>query len=76
MRVLVASLTVEVEADETFIGGKARNMHASKRERRITGQGRHAEDKDDRDGLLERGGRVRTKVIAARKKETLQPDRA
>ena len=29
----------EVEADETFIGGKARNMHVSKRERRITGTG-------------------------------------
>ena len=29
----------EVEADETFIGGKARNMHISKRERRITGTG-------------------------------------
>jgi len=29
----------EVEADETFIGGKARNMHKSKRERRITGTG-------------------------------------
>ena len=28
-----------VEADETFIGGKARNMHASKRARRITGTG-------------------------------------
>lgn len=26
-----------VEADETFIGGKARNMHASKRARKITG---------------------------------------
>jgi hypothetical protein len=29
----------EVEADETFIGGNARNMHASKRERRISGTG-------------------------------------
>ena len=28
-----------MEADETFIGGKARNMHKSKRERRITGIG-------------------------------------
>jgi transposase-like protein len=32
-------LVGEVEADETFIGGKARNMHVSKRERRITGTG-------------------------------------
>ncbi len=29
----------EVEVDETFIGGKARNMHLSERERRITGTG-------------------------------------
>src|SRR3984893_18304716 len=29
----------EVEADETFIGGKARNMHVAQRERRITGTG-------------------------------------
>ena len=29
----------EVEADETFIGGKSRNMHVSKRQRRITGTG-------------------------------------
>src|SRR5207253_5496584 len=30
-------LTGHVEADETFIGGKARNMHAGKRALRITG---------------------------------------
>lgn len=29
----------EVEVDETFIGGKARNMHVDVRERRITGTG-------------------------------------
>jgi hypothetical protein len=29
----------EVEVDETFIGGKARNMHKSKREAKITGRG-------------------------------------
>lgn len=29
----------EVEADETFIGGKARNMHKSVKARRIQGQG-------------------------------------
>ena len=29
----------EVEVDETFIGGKARNMHAEKRDRCITGTG-------------------------------------
>ena len=29
----------EVEVDESFIGGKARNMHVSERKRRITGTG-------------------------------------
>jgi transposase-like protein len=30
----------DVEVDETYIGGKARNMHASKRKRVVTGRGR------------------------------------
>jgi transposase-like protein len=68
-----SKLNGEVEADETFIGGKARNMHASKRAQRITGQGRNVEDKMIVMELLERGGRVRTKIISDRKKETLRP---
>jgi transposase-like protein len=32
-------LAGEVEADETFIGGKARNMHKWKREQKIQGRG-------------------------------------
>jgi transposase-like protein len=62
----------EVEADETFIGGKARNMHKSKRERRITGTG--GKDKTAVMGLLERGGNVRTKVISSRKKKELHAE--
>jgi hypothetical protein len=31
----------EIEADETFIGGKARNMHVDVKQRRITGTGTH-----------------------------------
>jgi len=61
-----------VEADETFIGGISRNMHASKRRRRITGTG--GKDKTAVLGILERGGKVRTMVIADRKKKTLQPE--
>jgi hypothetical protein len=34
-----AKLGGEVEVDETFIGGKARNMHVAQRQRRITGTG-------------------------------------
>jgi transposase-like protein len=62
----------EVEADETFIGGKARNMHINKRERRITGTG--GKDKTAVMGLLERGGKVRTAVIANRKRTLLQAE--
>jgi len=59
-----------VEVDETFIGGKARNMHVSKRERRITGTG--TKDKVAVLGILERGGNVRTQVVPNRKKPVLQ----
>lgn len=60
----------EVEVDETFIGGKARNMHLDKRERRITGTG--GKDKTVVMGIMERGGKVRTAVVADRKKSGLQ----
>ena len=63
----------EVEADETFIGGKARNMHKNVHERRITGCGQSFRDKTIVMGILERGGRVRTQVIPDRQKDTLQP---
>lgn len=65
-------LSGEVEADETFIGGKSRNMHLSKRERRITGTG--GKDKVAVMGLLERGGKVRTAIIANRKRSALQAE--
>ncbi len=60
----------EVEADETFIGGKARNMHLAKRQRRITG----TKDKVAVMGILERGGEVRTMVVPNRKKTALQAE--
>jgi transposase-like protein len=63
-------LSGEVEVDETFIGGLARNMHKKKRDRRITGTG--GKDKTPVMGFLERGGDVRTEVIPNRKKRTLQ----
>ncbi len=63
-------LSGEVEADETFIGGKARNMHVSKRKRRITGTG--TKDKIAVMGILERGGEVRTTVVSNRRKSVLQ----
>jgi transposase-like protein len=60
----------EVEADETFIGGKARNMHLSERKRRITARG--TGDKVAVMGILERGGEVRTAVVPTRRKRDLQ----
>jgi transposase-like protein len=59
-----------VEVDETFIGGKARNMHLDKRERRITGTG--GKDKTIVFGALERGGKVRASILTDRKKKGLQ----
>jgi len=70
---LGSKLSGEVEADETFIGGKARNMHKSVKARRITGGGRNVEDKIVVMGIMERGGKVRTQVIPDRQKHTLQP---
>src|SRR5579863_2171930 len=61
-----------VEADETFVGGKARNMHKDKRAAKITGTG--GKDKTMVLGILERGGKVRTKVIDSRKKKALQAE--
>ena len=66
----INKLSGEVEADETFIGGKARNMHAFKRARRITGTG--GKDKPAIMGILKRGGEIRTAVIPNRKKQAVQ----
>jgi transposase-like protein len=62
----------EVEVDETFIGGKARNMHVSERKRRITGTG--TKDKTAVMGILERGGKVRAAVVPSRRKTVLQEE--
>src|SRR5438128_10135785 len=51
---------------------KARNMHVGKRQRRITGTG--GKDKTAVMGIMERGGKVRTVVIANRKKKALQAE--
>jgi transposase-like protein len=60
----------EVEVDETFIGGKSRNMHLDKRQEKITATG--VKDKAAVLGFLRRGGEVRAEVIPNRKKKTLQ----
>ena len=65
-------LSGHVEADETFIGGKARNMHIAQRRRRITGTG--GKDKTAVMGIMERGGKVRTVVIPNRKKHAIHSE--
>jgi transposase-like protein len=60
----------EVEVDETFIGGKARNMHADKCAEKIHGRG--PEGKAIVAAVLERGGKVRAKVMKTRRKPELQ----
>lgn len=60
-----------VEANETFIGGLARNMHAWKRAKKITGTG--GEGKELVMGLLDREtGKVHVRHLADRKAKTLQ----
>jgi len=68
----VVKASGHVEADETFIGGKARNMHIAERKRRITGTG--GKDKTAVLGIIERGGKVRTVVVPNRKKKALHAE--
>jgi transposase-like protein len=63
-------LSGEVESDETFIGGRAKNMHKHVRERKIKGRG--TVSKAIVQGLLERGGEARMSVIGNTDEQTLQ----
>jgi hypothetical protein len=60
-----------IECDETFIGGKVKNMHKSKRPKIHSASG--GGGKAVVMGMLERGGRVKAQVIADRKKQQLDP---
>lgn len=63
-------LSGEVEVDESFIGGKARNMHADVKARKIQGR-RGPEGKAIVAAVLERGGKIRATVVDKRKKKQL-----
>lgn len=65
-----AVLEGEVEIDETYIGGKAKNMHKKERAKKI--QGRGASGKTAVLGLVERNGRVYAKPVANTDTKTLQ----
>jgi transposase-like protein len=60
------------EADESFVGGKAKNMHKAERKRKINGRG--AVDKAIVQGVMERGGMVIAGVVENAKRRTLQPN--
>jgi len=53
----------KVEIDETFIGGKARNMHKSRRDRMSTYASKTAVM-----GMLERGGKVKLEVLGNKRR--------
>jgi transposase-like protein len=64
-------LSGEVEVDETYIGGKARNMHKAQRERTVR-RGRAKGHQVPVLGMVERGGKVSAHVVDDIKRRTLQ----
>jgi transposase-like protein len=64
-------LNGDVEVDETYIGGLAKNMHMKKRLKRITGTG--SLNKVAVMGFLERGGRARTAMLKEPTREIMDP---
>lgn len=64
----------EVEVDETYIGGKARNMHKARKQRVLEGKGGGHTHKAGVQGMLQRGGKIRTAVIEDSTFATLVPN--
>jgi len=64
-------LTGTIEADETYVGQKAKTMHAKKRQQAITGTG--GTNKTVVFGMKSRDGEVRSQVVDAVNSATLHP---
>jgi transposase-like protein len=64
-------LTGTIEADETFIGGLSKNMHAKQRKAAITGTG--GKDKAAVFGMKSRAGEIRAQVVSTPSAAVLQP---
>jgi hypothetical protein len=60
-----------VEIDETFVGGKLKNMHKKKIDRKYAHNG--GSGKAVVLGMIERGGKVRAHTIVDRKKNNIDP---
>ena len=67
----VLGINAPVEIDESFIGGKAKNKHASKKKKNEGGGTIH--EQQPVLGMIERGGNIVVKVVPNRNKETLLP---
>src|SRR5580658_6902229 len=67
-----SKLSGEIEADETYIGGKARSMNSKQRASLGDALGTGWKGKEIVMGLLERKGKVKLKHIANSKRPTVQ----
>lgn len=67
-------LSGEIEIDESFIDGKARNMHKAAKAKKLQGKGGGSSHKIGVHGMLERGGEIRATVIDDNSYVSLMPN--